>query len=50
MRDRSWEREDQVGVTLGQPATIPDELCKDTTRGGKENTVPCSPDCIQHSK
>ena len=26
MRDRSWEREDQVGDTLGHPAITPDEL------------------------
>ena len=26
MRDRSWEREDQVGDTLGYPAVTPDEL------------------------
>ena len=50
MRDRSWEREDQVGDTLGLPATTPDELYKDTTRGEEENTVSCSPDYIQHSK
>ena len=27
MRDRSWEREDQVGDTLGQAAVTPDVLC-----------------------